>query len=174
MKPLVFRLTLHQALVYALLDQLFTSIFAIIYIHNIFHKKMTLIIVIRNDKNDNDGDDFTAWKASKYGVFSGPYFPVCGLNTEIYGVYLRVQSEYRKIRTRKNQFLDTFRAVFVFLFCFCGMFNPRKVFNLVLSWNHNHRISPICRDQHLTLTVLEFRFCLMKFYGGNNSTTVIL
>ena len=23
---------------------------------------------------------------SKYGVFSGPYFPVFGLNTEIYGV----------------------------------------------------------------------------------------
>ena len=23
---------------------------------------------------------------SKYGVFSGPYFPVLGLNTEIYGV----------------------------------------------------------------------------------------
>ena len=28
----------------------------------------------------------TAWKVSKYGVFSGPYFPVFGLNTEIYGV----------------------------------------------------------------------------------------
>ena len=26
---------------------------------------------------------FTAWKVSKYGVFSGPYFPVFGLNTEI-------------------------------------------------------------------------------------------
>ena len=26
----------------------------------------------------------TAWKPSKYGVFSGPYFPVFGLNTEIY------------------------------------------------------------------------------------------
>ena len=24
---------------------------------------------------------FTAWKVSKYGVFSGPYFPVFGLNT---------------------------------------------------------------------------------------------
>ena len=36
------------------------------------------------------------------GVFSGPYFPVFGLNTEIYGVNLRIQSEYRKIRTRKN------------------------------------------------------------------------
>ena len=40
----------------------------------------------------------TTWKVSKYGVFSGPYFPVLGLNTEIYGVNLRI---YRKIRTRK-------------------------------------------------------------------------
>ena len=24
----------------------------------------------------------TAWKLPKYGVFSGPYFPVIGLNTE--------------------------------------------------------------------------------------------
>ena len=38
----------------------------------------------------------TAWKVSKYGVISGLYFPVFGLNTEI---YLRIQSEYRKIRT---------------------------------------------------------------------------
>ena len=45
---------------------------------------------------------FTAWKVSKYGVFSGQYFPVFGLNAEIYGVNLRIQSEYRKIRTRKN------------------------------------------------------------------------
>ena len=27
----------------------------------------------------------TTWKVSKYGVFSGPYFPVFGLNTEKYG-----------------------------------------------------------------------------------------
>ena len=44
----------------------------------------------------------TAWKVSKYGVFSGPYFPVFGLNTVIYGLNLRIQSEYWKIRTRKN------------------------------------------------------------------------
>ena len=25
---------------------------------------------------------FTAWKVSKYGVFSGPYFPAFGLNTD--------------------------------------------------------------------------------------------
>ena len=39
---------------------------------------------------------------SKYGVISGPYFPVFGLNTENYGVSLRIQSEYRKILTRNN------------------------------------------------------------------------
>ena len=27
----------------------------------------------------------TAWKVSKYGVFSGPYFPAFGLNTGKYG-----------------------------------------------------------------------------------------
>ena len=39
---------------------------------------------------------------SRYGVFPGPYFPAFGLNTERYEVSLRIQSEYGKIRTRKN------------------------------------------------------------------------
>ena len=39
---------------------------------------------------------------SKYGVISGPYYPVFGLNTEIYEVNLRIPSEYRRIRTRNN------------------------------------------------------------------------
>ena len=34
----------------------------------------------------------TAWKVSKYGAFSGSYFPGFGLNTEIYSVNLRIQS----------------------------------------------------------------------------------
>ena len=39
---------------------------------------------------------------SKYGLFSSPYFPAFGLNTERYFVFLRVQSESGKTRTRKN------------------------------------------------------------------------
>ena len=39
----------------------------------------------------------TAWKVSKYGIFSSPYFSEFRL-----GVKLRIQSEYRKIRTRKK------------------------------------------------------------------------
>ena len=48
----------------------------------------------------------TAWKVSKFGVFSGPYFPVFGLNAEIYFVNLRIQSKYGKIRTRKNSVFE--------------------------------------------------------------------
>ena len=44
-------------------------------------------------------------------VFSGPYFPAFGLNPEIYGVNLRIQSKYRKICTRKTPYLNTFNAV---------------------------------------------------------------
>ena len=50
----------------------------------------------------------TAWKVSKYGVISGPYFPVFGLNTDIYGVSLRIQSEYMKIHTKNNSVFGHF------------------------------------------------------------------
>ena len=39
---------------------------------------------------------------SKYGIVSGPYFPVFELKMEIYVVNFRIQSEYRKIRARNN------------------------------------------------------------------------
>ena len=51
---------------------------------------------------------FAAWKVFKYGVFSGPYFPVFGLDAEIYFVNLRIQSEYGKIRTKKNSVFKHF------------------------------------------------------------------
>ena len=55
----------------------------------------------------------TAWKVSKYGFFSGPFFPVFGLNAENYGVNLRIQCEYRKTRTRKNSVFGHFsRSVY--------------------------------------------------------------
>ena len=40
--------------------------------------------------------------------FSGPYFPVFGLNTEIYSLNLRILSEYEKIRTIKNSVFGHF------------------------------------------------------------------
>ena len=53
----------------------------------------------------------TAWKVFKYGVISCPYFPVFGLNTEIYFVNSRIQSEYRKIRTRNNSVFGDFSRI---------------------------------------------------------------
>ena len=41
-------------------------------------------------------------------VISGPYFPVFGLNTEIYSVDLRIQFEYKNIRTRNNSLFGHF------------------------------------------------------------------
>ena len=50
----------------------------------------------------------TASKVSKYGAFSGPYFPVFGLNAEIYFVNLRIQSDCGKITTRRNSVFGHF------------------------------------------------------------------
>ena len=47
-------------------------------------------------------------KKSKYCLFSGPYFPAFGLNTERYSVNLRIQPECRKIRTRKSSIFRHF------------------------------------------------------------------
>ena len=49
-------------------------------------------------------------KSVRIRCFSGPYFPVFGLNTERYRVSLHIQSEYGKIRTRKTPNTDTFNA----------------------------------------------------------------
>ena len=43
----------------------------------------------------------TAWKVSKYGFFSGSYFPVFGLNTGKYG-------------PEKTPYLNTFHAMLVY------------------------------------------------------------
>ena len=56
---------------------------------------------------------------SKYRVFSGPYFPAFGLNTERYGVSLRIQSECGKMRTRKKSVFGHFLRSTVFFFFFC-------------------------------------------------------
>ena len=47
-------------------------------------------------------------KVSKYGIFSGPYFPVFELNTEIYSLNLRIQSEHGKYGPGKTFILTLF------------------------------------------------------------------
>ena len=61
--------------------------------------------------------DITTLKVPKYGDISGSYFPVFGLNSEIYSVNLGIQSEYRKIRTEKSSVFGHFsRSVFIRIF----------------------------------------------------------
>ena len=66
--------------------------------------------VLRDHINAHLRRRCTAWKVSKYGVIFGLYFPVFGLNTEIYFVdlLLHIQSEYRKIQTRNNSVFGHF------------------------------------------------------------------
>ena len=73
---------------------------------------------------------FTVWKVSKYGVFSGPYFPVFSLNTRNYG-------------PEKTPYLDTFctgcTQVYYQLFGLCGSYYFADYFGPI-SW-HNGNLS---------------------------------
>ena len=42
-------------------------------------------------------DPCTAWKVSKYGVFSGPFFPVFGLNKSPYSVRIQENTDQKKL-----------------------------------------------------------------------------
>ena len=53
----------------------------------------------------------TAWKVPKYGVSSGPYFSVFGLNTEIYGANVVFSLHSEKYGPEKTPYLDYFHAV---------------------------------------------------------------
>ena len=54
----------------------------------------------QNTKYSEDRSDCV--KSIQKRGFCGSYFPAFGMNAEIYGVKLRIHSECRKIRTRKN------------------------------------------------------------------------
>ena len=82
------------------------------------------------------------WKVSKYGFFSGLYFPVFGLNTEIYRVNLRIQSKYRKIRTRKNSAFGHFLRSAIYLFkIFFSLFQIWA--GMELWWAHVSQFFPV-------------------------------
>ena len=66
---------------------------------------------------------FHVLKSVRIPSFSGPHFPTFGLNTEIYFVNLRIQTECGKIRTRKTPNTDTFYGGFEFIFLFFIFFN---------------------------------------------------
>ena len=89
----------------------------------------------------------TVWKVSKYGVFSGPYYPELGLNTEIYRVKLHIQSECEKIRARKNSVYGHFSRCGSLLsetltnqkFGVFNVFLVSQLFVILWTW-HFHKI----------------------------------
>ena len=56
-------------------------------------------------------DVSTAWKVSKYGGFSGPYFAAFGLNTERYELSPVFSPNTGKYGPEKTPYLDTFHTV---------------------------------------------------------------
>ena len=57
--------------------------------------------------------EHTAWKVSKDGVISGPYFPVFGLNMERYEVSSVFNPNAGKYGPEITPYLDTFHEVAV-------------------------------------------------------------
>ena len=95
--------------------------------------------------------------------YSYPNFPAFGLNTERYGVSIRIQFECRKIQTRITPNTDTFYAVFgtslIFIeSCFTFLF---KVY-ISRTWN----ILPTSkRELFVTISICKVIFWrLMIFY----------
>ena len=65
-----------------------------------------LTFVLENARND-----YHCVKSVHIRSYSGPYFPAFELNTERYGLFLRIHSEFGKMRTRITPNTDTFHAV---------------------------------------------------------------
>ena len=66
--------------------------------------------------------EIIAWKASIYGVFSGPYFPAFGPNTEKYG-------------PEKTPYLDTFHTVNGSYIVEVILTLEKNIYNLYVFWD---------------------------------------
>ena len=78
---------------------------------------------------------FTVWNVSKYRVFSGPYFPAFGLNTErYYFVSLRIQSECGIILDQKKLRIWTFFIQW-FILNLHGVLSARIYFILCIKFS---------------------------------------
>ena len=103
---------------------------------------------------------------SQYGVISDPYFPVFGLNTKIFSANLRIQSEYRKIRTRKNSVFGLFSrsesALLIGVWRSC--FTTDLKFNHVISKRFSIYTLKSCGNPHSCYSVSIY---LLKVNNGN-------
>ena len=104
----------------------------------------------------------TVWKVSKYGVFSSPYFPVFGMNTEIYSVNLCIHCEYSKIRTTKNSVSGHFSRSGSLNFSLSWAINFSQIQQLLLCWNKYSSSSLMIKFllKCLFITFLQYSYSL--------------
>ena len=95
------------------------------------------ILILLTFFHDNCANNFTDLfikhfvKSVLIQSYSVPYFAAFGRNTERYGVYLRIQFECEKIRTRITPNTDTFNAEkMVLILLKNSAFFPVKIFLL--------------------------------------------
>ena len=108
-------------------------------------------------------------KMSKYGVFSVPYFPEFGLNTERYSVSLRIQSEVEKIRTRKNSVFGHFSRS-----ARASKLTARTAFLEVLStYSRDTVTSPIFLFLTFVPVILPLKYCTVNSWLWKSSNYII-
>ena len=116
---------------------------------------------------------------SKYGSFSGPCFPVLGLNTEIYRVNLCIQSEYRKIRTSKNSVFGHFSHSDILLKKFSFFFKTKWLLIKKFKWTLARSNIMTCWNSS-GVSEESQRFHLFQSFSSNfvklrwNSNTILL
>ena len=110
-----------------------------------------------------------AWKMSKDRVISGPHFPVCGLNTEIYSVICSIwwQNLLELEVSNKREDIEICIEIFLMMplcFCsiyFCKQFIASNSIGALLQWseicssNSDWPLIKItCRFKHFIVSVM--------------------
>ena len=111
---------------------------------------------------------FCSWHCLKCVLtqsYFAPYFPAFGLNTEINGVSLRIQSEYGKVRTRITPNMNIFYTVSVFdILEFESILTSRLLNSLLIKLESRLNWS----------TKLEFGWSTIFFNSENSCISFVL
>ena len=94
-----------------------------------------------NNNNKKNKCKVHCAKSARIRSFSGPYFSTFGLNKERKDVNLSIQSDCRKIWTRKTTNADTFHAVVI-----SGPYSPflvRLIYDPLFQRKGNYPVSEI-------------------------------
>ena len=76
----------------------------------------------------------TAWKVCKYGVISGPYFSIFGLNTGKYGPEITPYLEtFHAVVETDTSLFPTLTIFFIIYFLFCNFPFPDTFINYLVS-----------------------------------------